>query len=116
MRLFADENIETEVVELLRQYGHDVFWLAIEAPGTNDELIPALVERQGRILITYDVDFISAIGLSNRSHVGAILVRQGNNDYAWIANAIHETLIGRKTWNNRTAVIKRSGIRYAPYD
>ena len=30
------------------------------------------------------------------AEVDAILIRGGHNAYEWIANAIHETLIGRK--------------------
>jgi predicted nuclease of predicted toxin-antitoxin system len=91
-------------------------WLATEAPGTDDSEIPILADREGRILITYDVEFMSAIRLSGRSHVGAVLVRAGRNDFLWVANAIQETIYGRKNWHGRIAVIKPSGIRYVPQE
>jgi predicted nuclease of predicted toxin-antitoxin system len=115
-RLLADENIEYQVVDLLRRLGHDVMWLLTDAPGTDDEDIPAIADREGRILITQDVDFMSAMRLSGRSHVGAILVRAGHSDFSWIAKALHETLRGRKTWAGRIAVIKPNGVRYVPHD
>jgi predicted nuclease of predicted toxin-antitoxin system len=116
MRLLADENIEFEVVSLLEDLGHDVMWMVTQAPGTDDADIPALASREGRILMTYDVDFISAMRLSGQSHMGAVLVRAGQTDFPWIAKAIHETLAGRKTWQGRIAVIKPSSIRYVPQD
>jgi hypothetical protein len=114
MRLLADENIEFEVVSLLKDLGHDVMWMVTHAPGTDDADIPALANREARILITYDVEFISAMRLSGQSHAGAVLVRGGHNDFPWIARAIHEALVGRKNWQGRIAVIKPSGIRYVP--
>ena len=114
MRLLADENIEFEVVSLLKDLGHDVMWMVTQAPGTDDASIPALANREARILITYDVEFISAMRLSGQSHEGAVLVRGGHNDFPWIVNAIHEALVGRKNWQGRIAVIKPSGIRYVP--
>jgi predicted nuclease of predicted toxin-antitoxin system len=116
LRLLADENIELQVVELLRTFGHDVMWLAMAAPGKDDADIPSFADREGRILLTYDVDFISAMRLSGRSHVGAILVRSHHSDFTWIAAAIHETLQARKSWQSRIAVIKPTGVRFAPND
>lgn len=116
LRLLADENIEFQVVNLLKSFGHDVKWLAVEAPGMDDADIPAFADREGRILITYDVDFISAMRLSGRIHGGAVLLRTGHHDFLWIANAIRETLNGKKQWRGRIAVIKPSGIRYVPQE
>jgi predicted nuclease of predicted toxin-antitoxin system len=116
LRLLADENIEYQVVDLLRRLGHNVMWLVTDAPGTDDEDIPAIADSEGRILITYDVDFISAMRLSGRTHAGAVLVRAGHSDFSWIATALHETLRGRKSWAGRIAVIKPNGVRYIPQD
>jgi Domain of unknown function (DUF5615) len=116
MRILADENIEFEVVSLLKNLGHDVMWMVTRAPGTDDAEITGLAYRQARILVTYDVEFISAMRLSGQIHAGAVLVRGGHNDFAWTASAIHETLAGRKTWQGRIAVIKPSGIRYMPQE
>jgi predicted nuclease of predicted toxin-antitoxin system len=85
-----------------------------QAPGKDDANIPALASREARILITYDVEFISAMRLSGQNHAGAVLVRGGHNDFQWVAKAICEALAGRKNWQGRIAVIKPSGIRYVP--
>ncbi len=116
MRRLADENIEFEVVSLLKDFGHDVMWMVTQAPGTDDAEIPALANREARILVTYDIEFISAMRLSGQSHAGAVLVRGAHSDFSWVAKAIHEALAGRKNWQGRIAAIKPSGIRYVPQD
>jgi len=114
IRLLADENIEFEVVSMLRNLGHDVMWMVDQAPGTEDAEIPALAHREARVPITHDAEFISGLRLSGQSHAGAVLVRRGHNNFLWIASVIHEALTGRKDWQGRIAVIKPSGIRYVP--
>ena len=114
MRLLADENIEFEVVSLLKDRGHDVLWVTAHAPGTDDMSIPAIANMEARIPITYDVDFISAMRLSRQNHAGAVLVRLGHTYFSRVAAAIHETLVGINTWQDRIAVIKPSRIRYVP--
>jgi hypothetical protein len=37
MQLLAKENIPCEVIDALRQAGHDVAWVRAEAPGSRDE-------------------------------------------------------------------------------
>jgi predicted nuclease of predicted toxin-antitoxin system len=49
MRLLADENIEFEVVSLLKDLGHDVMWMVTQAPGTDDAEVPALANWEARI-------------------------------------------------------------------
>jgi predicted nuclease of predicted toxin-antitoxin system len=116
MRLLADENIEREVVLLLGSLGHDVKWMVTEASGTADADIPAIGRKESRVIVSYDVEFISALRRSGQTHTGAILVRAGHSDFHWIAKAIHEALMGRKNWSGRIAVIKPSGIRYVPQE
>jgi predicted nuclease of predicted toxin-antitoxin system len=114
LRLLADENIEHEIVKRLRGLGHDVTWLVTEKPGLLDEYIPGIMAQDQRILLTYDVDFVSALRLSGQSHTGAVLIRAIHLDFEWKVSTLEKTLRGHPSWLGRIAVIKPNGIRYSP--
>lgn len=57
MRLLADENIEREFVDLLREMGHDVAWGQDVHPQWPDPRVLALAVNEGRVLVTEDKDF-----------------------------------------------------------
>jgi len=65
LRLLADENVQRELVQGLRQAGHDVSVIGGEQASSPDEDVLALATVERRVLITYDRDF------------GSLLVREG---------------------------------------
>ena len=76
MRLLADENVPTALVESLRLLGHDVASIREMAPSSSDPDVLALANEQQRVLLTYDTDFGELI--FRRQHPtseGVILLR-----------------------------------------
>jgi predicted nuclease of predicted toxin-antitoxin system len=57
VRLLADENFPGEAVAALRQRGHDVAWLHVDAPCSTDPQVLARAQAEGRIVLTFDKDF-----------------------------------------------------------
>jgi predicted nuclease of predicted toxin-antitoxin system len=61
-RLLLDENVERSVATRLADDGHDVERVA-DVPelgkGTSDEQIAAYADENGRVLLTYDDDFVT---------------------------------------------------------
>lgn len=57
VRLLADESFPGDIVQALRQKGHDVFWVRMEAPGIPDPEVLSLAQEDSRILMTFDKDF-----------------------------------------------------------
>jgi predicted nuclease of predicted toxin-antitoxin system len=57
MRLLANENFPAASVQLLRQAGHDVFYVIEKFPRLDDEVILRRAHDEGRILITFDRDY-----------------------------------------------------------
>lgn len=57
MKILADENCETELIASLRMRGHDVVTIMELAPSIDDEVIYAIAQREGRVLLTSDQDF-----------------------------------------------------------
>lgn len=57
MRLVADENVDREVVERLRQAQHFVWYVLEEARGIRNGAVLAVARQQQAVLITADKDF-----------------------------------------------------------
>ena len=57
MRYLADESVEHQIVDALRQAGYEVDSIAKVAPGTDDSDVLARVNRQESVLITGHKDF-----------------------------------------------------------
>src|SRR6266545_7350801 len=57
MRILADENVAGEIVEALRQRGHDVGWIRADAPGSADSEVLRRAASEERIVVTFDKDF-----------------------------------------------------------
>ena len=52
MNLLADEGVERQIVERLRQAGHDVCYIAEMEPGIADDVILAQANASQALLIT----------------------------------------------------------------
>ena len=53
-----DENLHEEVAELLRQNGHDAVSVYDQhMRGHTDEDVAAVCRREGRVIVTQDLDF-----------------------------------------------------------
>lgn len=51
MRIVADDGIDRQVVERLRQEGHEVDYVAELSPGISDEDVFELASSQRRLLV-----------------------------------------------------------------
>jgi hypothetical protein len=45
MRFLANENVPLDAVSALREIGHDVIWVRVDAPGSPDEDILSRADR-----------------------------------------------------------------------
>lgn len=75
MRLMADEGIDRQIVERLRQEGHEVLYIAELDPGITDEVVLAEAHRGEALLITSDKDFGELIYRQARIRSGVLLLR-----------------------------------------
>ena len=57
MNLLADENINQQIVDRLRQDGHVVWYVVEMDPGISDDVVLDLANREGALLLTGDKDF-----------------------------------------------------------
>src|SRR5436190_10071923 len=94
MNLVADEGVERQIVEQLRQEGHAVIYVAELAPSiSDDEVLQQANERQA-VLVTVDKDFGELVFRLNRVAAGVLLIRlEGLTSTAKamiVAQAIHD--------------------------
>lgn len=75
MNLVADEGVDAQMVTMLRELGHDVYYIAKELTGINDEAILQKSNAENRILITQDKDFGELVYRLKMVHSGIILIR-----------------------------------------
>ncbi|CAN5843420.1 hypothetical protein BH23ACT11_BH23ACT11_06520 [soil metagenome] len=75
MNLLADEGIDRQIVETLREAGHDVIYVADLDPGIADENVLELANAEQRSLLTADKDFGELVFRQRLLSNGVILTR-----------------------------------------
>ncbi|MBF8278004.1 MAG: hypothetical protein HW390_3077 [Candidatus Brocadiaceae bacterium] len=75
MNCLADESVDRQIVERLRQDGYLVWYVAEMEPGISDGNVLDLANRGGYLLITADKDFGELVFLQQRLMSGIILIR-----------------------------------------
>ncbi len=115
MRLLADENCPRQLVELLRQNGHDVLWASSEFAGAADEIVLSRATADGRILLTFDKDFGElAFRHGLPSICGVILVRFVTGPPGVFSHQIVRVLESRGDWSGVFAVVEPDRVRIRP--
>ncbi|MCB0106517.1 MAG: DUF5615 family PIN-like protein [Caldilineaceae bacterium] len=75
MNLLADEGVERQIVERLRQDGHTVIYIAEIEPGISDEVVLSRSNINHALLITLDKDFGELAFRQGLVYSGVVLVR-----------------------------------------
>ena len=75
MKLLADESVDRQIVERLRQNGHDVAYIAEMEPGISDEIVLQRANQNEAILVTVDKDFGELTFRQKLIHHGVVLIR-----------------------------------------
>ena len=75
MKFVADEGVDQEIVNVLRDHGHDVLYVAEMSPGITDDAVLDLANEESRILISCDKDFGELVFRQLRIHHGVMLIR-----------------------------------------
>ncbi|HHT9155651.1 MAG TPA: DUF5615 family PIN-like protein, partial [Candidatus Tripitaka sp. YC43] len=73
IRLLANMNISPRTVETLRRHGWDIIRVSeILPPNVSDLGILELARREGRVIVTQDLDFSSLLALGGHDRPGLI--------------------------------------------
>jgi predicted nuclease of predicted toxin-antitoxin system len=77
VNFLADENIDRQIVERLRQNGYSVHFVAEMDPGISDENVLNTENLTAAVLITADKDFGDIVYRQRRDFAGIVLIRLG---------------------------------------
>ena len=75
MNLVADEGVDRQIVEQLRQDGHDVVYVAELSLSITDDEVPEQANDRNATLVTSDKDFGELVYRLKRIAAGIILLR-----------------------------------------
>jgi predicted nuclease of predicted toxin-antitoxin system len=110
MRILANENVPRQMVEALREEGHDVVWTLAEASTDEDILRRAVGED--RVVLTFDKDFGELAFRSGMpASTSVILLRISARDPSLLAGTIAQALAGRGDWAGHFSVIESDRVR-----
>ena len=75
MNFVADESVDQQIVERLREEGHAVGYIVETGPGASDEDVLELAKLKGAILLTADKDFGEMVFRQRQVTEGVIFIR-----------------------------------------
>lgn len=75
MNLLADEGVDRQIVEHLRQAGYTVSYVAEMEPGIPDDLVLQRASHLEAVLLTADKDFGELVYRQHQINSGVILLR-----------------------------------------
>lgn len=115
MRILADENVPGHTVHALREQGHDVAWVAADAPGASDTQVIERAIAEERIVMTFDKDFGELAFRSGLPvSIGVVLLRVHTEDPTTLTRIVAAAIESRTDWAGHFAVIEPNRIRLTP--
>jgi predicted nuclease of predicted toxin-antitoxin system len=75
VNLLADESVDSQVIERLRNDGHEVIYVADLEPGISDEMVLQEANERESLLLTVDKDFGELTYRQKLIHHGVLLIR-----------------------------------------
>lgn len=117
MRLKIDENLHSDVAELLRTHGHDVQTVHEEGlQGHADPEIAEVVRREGRVVVTLDLDFSNIRDYPPEKYPGIIVLRVGDQSRRHVLRVMEQVIavLGCAPLEGRLWVVSEAGIRIRP--
>jgi predicted nuclease of predicted toxin-antitoxin system len=93
LSFLADENISPESADHLETLGYPCRALCRSGPRQlSDREIVALAKREGRIILTHDLDFGQIYYLSERGQVGVLVLRLHHQTIEVVNNVLQRFL------------------------
>jgi predicted nuclease of predicted toxin-antitoxin system len=116
MRLPADGNIPREAVRALRGAGHDVFSASESAPAASDAAHVAGAFSEGRLIVTFDLDFgLVAATAHPKPEAGVLLLQLAPQDPDEVTSLL--AALRRRTdivWRGNLSIADRVHLRQRP--
>ncbi len=92
MKIVADENIDGDLVRLLRQSGFEVVWITESSPSIDDWEVLRTAFEAGALLITEDKGISADVFEEHRQSSGILLLRVHGMNFRDRAQLVLETI------------------------
>ena len=109
-----DENLPVEVAVLLRERGYDAVTVGDQRlSGRPDPSLVEICDREGRAIISLDLDFSSILKYPPERHRGLIVMRPGRQDKPHVLAVFAQVLdlLDREPVDGRLWTVDETGIR-----
>jgi predicted nuclease of predicted toxin-antitoxin system len=114
MKFKTDENLPVDVVELLRQEGHDALSVIDQQLGGHPDVdISAVCQAEERALVTLDLDFSDIRAYPPEDHFGIVVLRPVLQTISSLLRLMHQaiTLLGTERLTGRLWIVEEHQIR-----
>ena len=114
MKFKIDENLPTDIAEILRSAGYDALTVRDEAmTGAVDSQIMRICQQENRILVTIDTDFANIRSYPPRLLPGIMVLRLSRQSKRQAILTIQRTLpyLQREPIEHRLWIVEESRIR-----
>jgi predicted nuclease of predicted toxin-antitoxin system len=89
-----DENLPVEAARVLRDAGFDAETVREEQlSGADDQVIAVRVQREGRVLVTLDLDFSNIQAYPPEEFAGIMVLRLGAQDKATVIEHMRRAVV-----------------------
>jgi predicted nuclease of predicted toxin-antitoxin system len=75
LKFTADENIDIQIIDNLRENGFEIFSISEDFAGITDDEVLEIANRNHSILLTGDKDFGELVFRQGRAAQGVVLIR-----------------------------------------
>ena len=114
MKVKLDENLPADLASCLRQAGHDVVDVVEERLGGKDDApILKAATKEGRILMTFDLDFADIRHYPPGSHAGIVVFRLQDQRWQTLRGPVDHLLAGKTLdgLSNGLAIVDETRVR-----
>ena len=114
MRFKIDENLPNDVAAVLTRSGHDVATVHGQGlVGAGDDTIGAVSQREGRILITLDLDFADIRTFRLEQSPGLVVIRAKIQEARHVLRIIEKLIpmLGREPLSGSLWIVDETSVR-----
>ncbi len=115
MKFKLDENMPADLATLLHGEGHDAVGVADEGlAGADDPPVLAAAAKEGRILMTFDLDFADIRQYPPGRHAGIVVFRLRDQRWRTLEKPVVRLLKGRglESLENGLAIVDETRVRW----
>lgn len=115
MKFKLDENMPTDLATHLREAGHEVADVMAEGlAGEDDPPVLAAATAEGRILLTFDLDFADVRHYAPGTHAGIVVFRLHDQRWRTLKGPVTRLMAGGKLEDleKSLAIVDETRVRY----